>query len=372
MATTTPTVQQFPTAQESCVPVPPDLGLPLINEPDQACPTAQGDAVGALQLLVGIWTNQAFANGQGGPDSPYSYNVMVLPQAPDAPGWPEGFILKNMQYYEEITFSSIHGNAANRGGTGVQICNPLFYEQRIYISPASGAYIEQHVPALVSNTLVHAENGAWLVLTSNDQFEGPYSTGKEVPGSMPPTNFPTLVKQISVPHGNSVLALGEAPPLDPQGVPISQPGSPTIPTANVFPDLPLQDLTAYGTQSAGNPNVEYTNNPNLPLSNALAASPAGKYIMFQVDSKVGAGQVTNIGFEQQHAEVVQYSATYWLEAPGDSEDFTQLQYTQTIILRIPIGDQMVEFPHITCNTLTKVQSSNPAAADAELNSELRA
>ena len=346
MATTVPTVQQVPTGQQvSCVPVAPDLSLPLINEPEQACPTAQGDMVGALELLVGTWTNQALANGQGGCDTPYSYNVMVLPQSPEDPSSPQGYILKNMQYYEEITFSSIHGNAANRGGAGVQVGNPLFYEQRIYISSASGAYIEQQVPALVSNTLVHAENGAWLVLTSQNQCAGPYSTGEEVPGSIPPTGFPTLVKQIAVPHGNSVLALGEAPPLDSNGAPISQPGSPTIPTPDIFPStLPLQDLTPYGTQSAGNPNVEFTNNPNLPLSNALAVAPVGKYIMFQVDSNVGQGQVTNIGFEQQHADVVQYSATYWLEALGDSDDFTQLQYTQTIVLRIPINGQMVEFP----------------------------
>ncbi len=349
MASVVPPLQQHPTpGQAPCTPVAPDLSLPLINEPAQACPTAQGDAVGLLQLLVGTWTNQPLANGQGGPDTPYSYNLMVLPQTSQDPSSPEGYILKNMQYYEEITFSSIHGNAANRGGTGVQVCNPLFYEQRIYISQASGTP--------VSNTLVHAENGAWLVLTSSDQFAGPYSNGEKVPGSTPPTGYPTLVKQIAVPHGNSVLAIGEAPVE-------ATTGSPVIAApAQVLPDIP--DTAPYTTESVGNPNLQFTANPNMPLNEGLDVAPVGQFIMFQVDSKNAAGQVTNIGFEQQHADVVQYSATYWLEALAGSSEFNQLQYTQTIMLSIPINGEPVLFPHITSNTLTRVQGSGQQAGSA--------
>jgi hypothetical protein len=351
MATVVPKVQQHPTpGQAPCTPVAPNLGLPLINEPEQACPTAQLDAVGALQLLVGTWTNQPLANGQGGPANPYSYNLMVLPQTTADPSSPQGYILKNMQYYEEITFSAIHGNAANRGGTGVQVSNPLFYEQRIYISPISDT------PA--TNNLVHAENGAWLVLTSSDQYPGPYGGPPEapVPGSTPPTGYPTLVKQIAVPHGNSVLAIGETP-VQPTS------GAPTIAAPpQVLPQG--VDTTPYTTQSVGNPSLLYTQNPNLPLEQALNVAPVGQYFMFQVDSKAGAGQVTNIGYEQQHADVVQYSATYWLEALEGSEEFTQLQYSQTIMLSIPIDGQNVLFPHITCNTLTKVTGSGPPAGGA--------
>jgi hypothetical protein len=363
MASVVPSLQQHPwPAQAPCTPVAPDLSLPLINEPAQACPTAQDDDVlGALQMLVGTWTNQALPGGQGGPDSPYSYNLMVLPQT-DPAATPEGFILKNMQYYEEITFSAIHGNAANRGGTGVQVCNPLFYEQRIYISEASGT------PA--TNTLVHAENGSWLVLSSSYQLEGPYSTGPEVPGSTPPTGFPALVKQISVPHGNSVLALGEAPPFPLQ----PQSGKPSIPdlTNTVIP-LGIGDMP-YITQSLGNPNLKYTANPNAPLADALTKVDVANYIMFQVDSNFpsGAGQVTNIGFEQQHAEVVQYSATYWLEQLEGSDGYNQLQYTQTIVLQIPINGKPVHFPHVTSNTLTRVQNWPLPAAEAELSAELQA
>lgn len=359
MATEVPTLQQHPTpGAPACVPVPPDLSLPLINEPAQACPTVQAnDVLGALQLLVGTWTNQPLAGGRGGPEDPYSYNLMVLPQ--QDPSSPEGFILKNMQYYEEITFSPIHGNAANRGGTGVQVCNPLFYEQRIYISPVS------QTP--VGNSLVHAENGAWLALTSTDQFPGPYPdpNGPTVPNSKPPTGYYPLVKQIAVPHGNSVLALGEMPAGP-------TPGAPTIPTA--APVVPFGiDPAPYTTQSVGNPNPAYTDNPNQPLVDALGAATVGQYVVFHVDSKTGVGQVTNIGFEQRHANVVGYSATYWLEALEGSDDFNQLQYTQTILLSIPINGEPVVFPHVTSNTLTRVPGSgppSPAAAEAQPRAEI--
>lgn len=368
MATVVPTLQQHPApGAPMCEPVSPDLSQPLINEPKQDCPTVQLDAVGALQYLVGTWTNQDLANGQGGPDNPYSYNLMVLPEH----GSPEGFILKNMQYYEEITFSPIHGNAANRGGMGVQVGNPLFYEQRIYISPASGTYIEGQVHAMVSNTLVHAENGAWLVMTSSDQFVGPYGAAPNtVPNSTPPTGYPTLVKQIAVPHGNSVLALGEAPADQPQS------GSPSIPdlTGTVVPSG--INPAPYDTQDAGNPSPAFALNPNQPIMEALNVAPVANYIMFQVDSNNSSGgAVTNIGFEQQHADVVQYSATYWLERLEGSDNYNQLQYTQTIVLKIPINGQDVLFPHVTSNTLTYVQGSGSRpspTAKAQSESESQA
>ncbi|HEY0131973.1 MAG TPA: heme-binding protein, partial [Allosphingosinicella sp.] len=307
--------------------------------------------LGALQLLVGTWTNQPYPNGKGGPDSPYSYNLMVLPQS-DSVTTPEGFILKNMQYYEEITFSPIHGNAANRGGTGVQVCNPLFYEQRIYISEASGT------PA--TNTLVHAENGSWLVLSSSVQLEGPYSTGPEVPGSTPPTGFPTLVKQISVPHGNSVLALGEAPPFPLQ----PQSGTPSIPdlTGTVIPAG--VGPAPYTTPGVGNPNTAYTANPNAPLAEALGQANVVSYIKFQVDTAFAnsKGMVTNIGYEERHANVMRYSATYWLEQLEGSDGYDQLQYSQTITLEIPLHGTVYKFPHVTSNTLTRVEGLSPSTA----------
>jgi hypothetical protein len=330
---------------------PPDLSLPLINEPAQANPAASISVTGPLQYLLGTWTNQNIGRtGLGGTENPYSYNLMILPQVD--PESPYGYILKSMPYYEEITFTAVHGSAANRGGLGTQVSYAILYEQRVYISAG---------PA--EDMLVHFENGIWGYLDDQQQMLGPYGNGNNpglgnlfVPNSVPPTQEYDLFKQISVPHGNSVLACGLF---------TSQSGAPMIgPPPQVLPTGINTD--AYDKQSVGNLNPDRALNPNLPLIQAAAASDITKYIELQVDSAKGGGGVTNIGFEQQHCDVLRYYATYWLEALGGSEDYTQLQYSQTIMMQIPItmpgasGPTNVVFPHITANTLTKVKGSGPA------------
>lgn len=331
----------------------PDLSHPLITEPAQANPPADL-AVGPLAHLIGTWTNRNIGESlRGGPENPFSYNLMTLPQAPSAdPECPYGYILKSMSYYEEITFTPIHGSAANRGGAGSQISNALLYEQRVYISNG---------PA--EDMLVHFENGIWSFLTPAAQALGPYGDGDgpglgvETFGDTPPPLQYNIFKQISVPHGNSVLACGNAA-LNAQGQPVAQPGKPTIgPPPQVLPTGINTDV--YKAASVQNLNPAYAQNPNLPLSEAVALSQIRQFIQLDVTSQEGGGTVANIDFEQQRADVTGYYATYWIEDTGGGT-FTQLQYSQTILLQIPIvlpgqtEPTNVVFPHITTNTLTKV------------------
>ncbi len=316
----------------------PDLSQPLVHDPVQEAPAANIDALGPLKNLLGTWTNQDIGgSGKGGTTNPFSYDLMVLPEKVN----PDGYILKNFTYYEEITFSAIHGTAPNRGGEGTQVANTIFYEQRVYFADG---------PA--KDSLVHAENGSWLFLTDQEQLLGPYGDGNgpnvgttTVPNGVVPTQQYSVVKQMSVPHGNSILALGNV---------TEHTGVPTIAAPPQI--LPEGDINTsqYDTESVGNPIPELNKNPNKQLSDALEVANPNKYIEMFVDSKNGGHPVTNIGFEQQHAKVSSYFAHYWIEALGASADFTQLQYTQTIMLDIPIeGKGTVTFPHITCNTLTK-------------------
>lgn len=338
--------------------VPPNLSEPLINEPAQANPPIN-TALGPLEYLIGTWTNQNIGtSSRGDPSNPFSYNLMVLPQAPNAdPSDPKespyGYILKSMSYYEEITFSPIHGSAANRGGTGSQICNAILYEQRVYISDG---------PA--KDTLVHFENGIWALLTPLAQALGPYGDGdgpdlgNETFGDPPPPLPYNIFKQISVPHGNSVLACGEVP-LGPKLQPVPQRGSPQIgPPPQVLPSgIPTP---AYGQDSVQNIISAYALNPNQPLMEALTIQGAptiSQFIQLDVSSQQGGGTVANIDYEQQKADVTEYSATYWIEDTGSG--FNQLQYSQTILLQIPIvlpgssEPTNIIFPHITTNTLTR-------------------
>ena len=330
---------QQPLTDVQSATTPPELPNTLIKEPVQSNPAPNIQGMGPLQYLIGTWTNQNLGGtSTGGKYTPYSYNIMPLPtQSASA-----GYILKNFKYYEEITFSPINGSAPNRGGDYTQNSNVLFYEQRIYF--ADGPAKDQ---------LVHAENGAWLFLETQPQKEGPYASEPTVPhGTIPsqPTSS-NIAKQISVPHGNSILAQGAV-----QGYPnVIQPGPVSIPNypAQVVPSG--IDQSPYSEVSVGNPFPQLNTNPNIPLQQGVVDNPCAHYIHFGVNTEnpSAEGSVTNIPFEKQKANVVDYNANYWLQSFGNEDDFTQLSYNQTIYMDIPIGGNIVRFPHVTCNTLTK-------------------
>ncbi len=320
---------------------PPVFPKELINEPVQCIPAPNIEGLGPLQHLIGTWTNQNLgATSEGGRATPYSYNIMPLPSVAAE----EKYILKNFKYYEEITFSPINGTAPNRGGDYTQTANVLFYEQRIYFAEG---------PA--KDKLVHAENGSWLFLVTGPQSEEPYASMPEEPHSEPIPEQPVLTnvaKQISVPHGNSILAQGGI-----VGYPNNYIQNGAV---NIGPYkqqiLPVGvDVSPYSTKSVGNPFPSLNTNPNQPLQDGANANPSAQYIQWGVNTENPAakGSVTNIPFEKQKANVINYNANYWLQAFTEGGEFTQLAYNQTIFMDIPINGQTVKFPHITCNTLTK-------------------
>jgi hypothetical protein len=321
-----------------------DFSRPLAADPAQASPGVPTSQLGPLAYFIGTWTNQNLpGTNAGGPDSPYSYNVMPLPQVD--PSSPTGYILKNFTYYEELTFTAIHGNAPNRGGIGQQVSYTLFYEQRVYLAEGPN-----------KDALIHAENGSLLLLLDTQQPLGPYGNGDQpglgnqiVQNSVAPTQPFNLVKQVSVPHGNSILALGNYTGAN------AASGVPQIPVASVLPGgVNTQQYTV--DDPVSNPQPSLTANPNQVLVNALAARPCTNFLHLSMSTTNGKGAVTNIGYEQQHANVAQYDFDYWLEAFDGTDNYTQLQYTQTITLQLPIPghQQLVTFPHVTANTLTKV------------------
>lgn len=333
----------------------PDLGTPLAHDPPQTTPGVPLAGLGPLRHLIGTWTNQNVpGTTTGDPGSPYAYNVMPLPQVD--PSSPTGYILKNFTYYEETTFTAIHGNAPNRGGIGQQVAYTLFYEQRVYFAEGPN-----------KDALVHAENGSLLFLVDTLQPLGPYGNGdreglgnRTVQNSVAPTQAFNLVKQVAVPHGNSILALGTYSSTANAGT-----GAPSIPAVSPLPQGVNTDQYA-ALDRVANPQPAFTANPNLVLTNALAASaqagkPCTNYLHLGVSSANGSGGVTNIGFEQHHANVSLYTFDYWLESFDGTDDYTQLQYSQTITLQIPImmngSVTTVSFPHVTANTLTRVASA---------------
>lgn len=336
------------------------------------------------QELIGHWENQPFGKSGkgkpvGGPDNPLSYNIMPLPQESD----PDGYILKNFKYYERLRFNNdddkhtlaIAATAPNRGGLVTQNARAVFYEQQVRFAEG---------PA--HNQVVHVENGTWLSLPRFVQLDGPYPPQTETP-VLPSLNQPTeifIAKQIAVPHGNSVLALGSfdtkaAVKGDP---PCGQnpviPGSPDIPDGPLpypMPAMPVANPKPppklisclnidqrYTTKKSNpkdfqNPHPDLTQCPNKPLQEAVAIINPDSYMHWHVTTRPltdGKGHVTNIPFEQRVSDVTDYWADYWLLFKGKKK---YLAYTQTMTMTLMIKTKMrpvpekFSFPHVTCNTV---------------------
>ena len=302
----------------------PNITTPLVRAPDQ---TVDNDGLGDLKWFVGTWNSPKGAEATG-------YNVMPLPQN----GAPGGYILKNMPYFEEITFAPIAGGAPNRGGLFTQSNNVLFYEQRVYIAnnPAPPT-----VPS-VQDTLVHAENGSWLYRTYGQQLQGPYGPDK-LPLPSPAPVEPAgrqYVKQVSVPHGNSLLLVGEA---------VEKHGPPVIPA------------TPRGVLPFTNPDVVDPNSKLTDQLNALNSSgiTVTKHIKLELSNKTAGGGISNVLFEQNHADVDCFDTTWYIEFLSNGT--VQLQYYQFIWMKLLINGELQQFLHSDANTLIPVSGQVPSS-----------
>lgn len=311
--------------KDTTTPVPNTSTPIIIDGGGQNVPAVEA-GLGPLLGLVGTWNNPTTAD----PGEQLGYNVMPLPQD-DTPS-SDNVILKDFHYFEEMTFSAIPGDAANRGGDFQQNCWVLFYEQRVYFGNDAGSD---------ENMLVHAENGDWLHLVNVAQDKGAIENPDEPIPDPNPITQPALpiVKQVSVPHGNSILA---------PGITMTHPGPPvindvnTIPTGQTTPEL----LSIYnnGQYDRTNPKL----NPNIVLWNALEGKQVKQTTKFEVSTANPGGAVTNISFEKKKANVSQFHTTFWL---SELEDGTSmLQYSQTMEMEFE-ANPGVTFYHIDAATM---------------------
>ncbi len=378
------------------------------------------------QLLIGTWTNdpELAVEVDKKTRRPLSYNVMPLPQVEPQPGRKKpksgaygGFILKNFAFRETIRFNgtnnkkdaahqdpeavAVVAGAPNRGGTYTQFAHSVFYEQQVRFAegPEDGK-------------IVHLENGAWLHLGSVEQKVGPYSPpGKPLKDGQvlrqPP--YVTIAKQIAVPHGNSVLALGSIDlndrgdfKSDKEGLDVDTvfSGPPVIPDQFVpYPEEadqaarqtldiatpPYYDPYSQKLATPGdfeNPSIEWTLNPNLPLQLAVEMIEPRAHMHWRVTTLEqfgGDSQVTNIPFEERKSDVTEYWADYWLLSKDRnakrSGKFDYLLYNQTVLMEMEISTdggktyKKYVFPHITSNVVKKV-AGTPTQARAATKTPL--
>ena len=273
--------------------------------------------LGPIESLIGKWVG----TGNG-------WNIIAVPTTPPdvtspvAPGTPEnailgeGFTLEVQQLNETINISgSKLDEAPNKGGkVGQQ--NSFGLEYDLTVTEVGGGKL-------------HFENGMWLNLVD------PAGT----------TNPNPIVRQASVPHGNSVLLMGQS--FNDNGAPTISPVDPTPINATTGKKetnqkylAPYTQFTERFTKIFG-PNF----NPNQTLIDAIAKQDIANTVTF-VLSTANNGGITNIPFGK-NAEATSWETVVWIETLKNGT--VQMQYTQTIIIEF----FSIKWPHIDVNTLIK-------------------
>ncbi|MCB2406913.1 heme-binding protein [Hymenobacter lucidus] len=253
---------------------------------------------GPLAGLIGSWIGNK------------GWNLIAVPNQKG------GFVLLVTPYIETLTISPLATPTPNRGTKIIQEVPTLLYELKIN--------------SLIDGSLLHAENGTWLLLPDC------------------PSEF-GVARQASVPHGDSLLALGQVK---------STSGGPSIPDISSIPDIGGQRLGYLDVYS--HPPVPGFNklNPNDTLRRDNAAQTIVRTTTIAVSTD-NQGGILNIPFVARNADASKFEATFWLETVADKQTgrmFQQLQYSQnTSIDFLPRldGKGLIKWPHININTLIK-------------------
>ena len=313
--------------------------------------TKTGDPdLGPLQLLPGVWKNVRELPGRPGLPG-RGWNMIALPFQ----GGPFKYRLLVNQYNEKLKFSLVDKDIPNRGieVNGVlpekskperspaeksdQFVVAIDYEQTIkQIAaadfPVSGLAGPEHLP-------IHHEPGLLLYMTNKS------------------TDDLDIARLATIPHGDSVLALGRYETCD---------GPPTIPDIGGLPvgvdqDLDNPYLAPYKHfdqnlfQNLFNPV-----SPNDLLKQANGSVKIKRTTQLEFDTDLGTGGIVNIPFIVAQANATQMKATFWIQELEDAEGNSdlRLQYTQTVFLDFfPRKDGkpgLIRWPHVSINTLVKV------------------
>lgn len=337
-----------------------------------------GDKVlGPLRWLPGVWKNTKALHGFG-------FNMIALPFAKSI----FGYRLLMNQYDEELHFSIVDKGVPNRGvATDPAAGGPIVadqtivaldYDQRI-TQIASQDFSDPATPHTGINDkfdeqAIHKEPGLWLHMTDQN------------------TDGINIARLGTIPHGNSVLALGrtldgnDQPSTDPvNGVhPRAIPnvngvvvGGGTDPNAPVFPPSPSYfDAYKYfhnnpfkgSVPIPGFKGFEPVDTTDL-LRHALANSlpgPVKRSMVLHVDSTLDHAGIRNIPFVVRQADTTSMNSTFSLYEVEDSETGELryfMQYVQNVILDFiarPDGHPgLARWPHISINTMERVSRPDP-------------
>lgn len=258
--------------------------------------------LGPLVNLAGTWIGKGF-------------NLIALPDKENQ----RPFRVMLSSTIEVLSFALIGGPIPNRGSAQGDI-------------ESFGLHYLQQVSDGETHAALHLEPGLWLNVPATTAPEGPAS----------------IVRQSTIPHGNSVLAQGRGFNVD--GGPVIDPVS-SKPTRNDGQPFPLGYTDPYLNIRLP-PGIQpgYVENPNAMLKDAILDQRIVSTTVIEV-STTSVGGILNIPFIQKNADLTKLDAVFWVETieKSDGSKFLQLQYTQTVVLDF-LG---IAWPHISVATLIK-------------------
>lgn len=340
--------------------------------------------LGPLGLLPGQWKG----NGTG-------WNMIALP----FDGGPFKYRILMNQYDETLDFSFVGDNVENRGLKGVldtsdnppgspvddQFVVALDYQQSINQilaedTPDSGGLAgDPQKP-------IHHEPGLWLYMKNQRAIDKDFSASEGVIDAVI-----EVARLASIPHGNSVLALGTAECFK---------GMPEIPPVSGLPIGRFEDLASPGydvltDNGDGSPDPylepykHYIENPFMgtvagvpgfpgfnprDMNEILRFANQGVEIerttVLTVDSTRQDAGISNAPFVTKQAEPVSMKSTFWIQELKEKDKCghpkIRLQYSQVVIMDFfrPREDGLTnraQWPHISINTLEKVEGSSEYA-----------
>jgi hypothetical protein len=189
---------------------------------------------------------------------------------------------------------------------------------------------------------IHHEPGLWLYLL-NGAEEGL-----------------DIARLSTIPHGNSVLALGGSRMVE---------GMPDIPFIDGLPIGVPRDLNGpylapyrHFQQNLFENLFDPVNPVNL-LREANQGVAIRRTTVLEVDSTRPTGGIVNIPFIERQADAATMSATFWIqelvEEDANGRPKLRLQYAQVVMLdfftRVDGLPGRIAWPHVSINTLEKIE-----------------
>ena len=331
------------------------------------------EALGPLSLLPGVWKNTKALHG-------YGFNMIALPFAPGESGYR---ILMN-QYDEELHFSVVDKGVPNRGSSfdpatggfvpADQTIVALDYDQKIVQIAAEDFPVSGEADKF-NGLAIHKEPGLWLHMTDQN------------------TNGINIARLGTIPHGNSMLALGRAAtdPFDglPDGIVPNvngvvvgggtDPNEPDLEPVYFAPYKHFHENPFKGSVPIpGFDGFEPVDMTAL-LRHALATVLPGEVkrtARLHVDSTLDHAGIRNIPFVVRQADASAMNSTFLIYEVEDADTGQTrhfMQYVQNVILDFigrPDGHPgQARWPHVSINTMERVSDADPEAVKSRMLSE---